>query len=75
MALPYVPLYTPQNLKVCTPEFCFQGFYKPEDGGFETQWSEWIFSVYQILPASLGPGVRSASNRNEYQMQENVSEE
>jgi hypothetical protein len=30
-----------------------------------------IFSVYLILPAELGPGVHSASNRNEYQKQKN----
>jgi hypothetical protein len=28
---------------------------------------EVIFSIYLILPAALGPGVHSASNRNEYQ--------
>jgi hypothetical protein len=26
-----------------------------------------FFSLYLILPAALGPGVYSASNRNEYQ--------
>jgi hypothetical protein len=41
--------------------------YKPKARGFETQWGEWIFSSYLILPATLGPGVYSASNRNEYQ--------
>jgi hypothetical protein len=35
-----------------------------------------IFSIYVNLPAALGPGVYSASNRNEYQKQkENVSGE
>jgi hypothetical protein len=29
------------------------------------------FSIYPILPAVLGPGVHSASNRNEYQEQKN----
>jgi hypothetical protein len=29
------------------------------------------FSISLILPAALGPGVHSASNRNEYQKQEN----
>jgi hypothetical protein len=29
------------------------------------------FSIYLILPAALGPGVYSASNRNEYQKQKN----
>jgi hypothetical protein len=27
----------------------------------------WIFSIDLILPAALGPGVDSASNRNEHQ--------
>jgi hypothetical protein len=30
-----------------------------------------FFSIYLILPAALGPGVHSASNRNEYQKQRN----
>jgi hypothetical protein len=34
-----------------------------------------LFSMYLILPATLGPGVHSASNRNEYQKQKNVSGE
>jgi hypothetical protein len=34
-----------------------------------------LFSIYLILPAELGPGVHSASNRNEYQKQKNVSVE
>jgi hypothetical protein len=33
------------------------------------------FSIYLILPAALGPRVYSASNRNEYQKQRNVSGE
>jgi hypothetical protein len=28
-----------------------------------------MFSIYLILPAVLGPGAHSASNRNEYQKQ------
>jgi hypothetical protein len=31
--------------------------------------------MYLILPAALGSGVYSTSNRNEYQKQKNVSEE
>jgi hypothetical protein len=31
----------------------------------------WIFSVYLILTAALGPGVYSVCNRNEYQKQKN----
>jgi hypothetical protein len=36
-----------------------------------------FLSIYLILPATLGPGVHSASNRNEYQKHKNnnVSEE
>jgi hypothetical protein len=49
--------------------------YKPEGRGFETQLDEWIFSIYLILPAALGPGVYYASNGNEYQKQKNVSGE
>jgi hypothetical protein len=30
-----------------------------------------FFSIYLILPAALGPGVYSASNRNKYQKQKN----
>jgi hypothetical protein len=30
-----------------------------------------FFSIYLILPAALGPGVYSASDRNEYQKQKN----
>jgi hypothetical protein len=40
-----------------------------EGHGFETLRGEWIFSIYLILPATLGPGVYSASNRSEYQKQ------
>jgi hypothetical protein len=39
--------------------------------GFETRWGEWFLWVYLILPATLGPGVHSASNRNEYQKHKN----
>jgi hypothetical protein len=43
--------------------------YKPEGRGFETRWGEWIFSLYLILAAALGPGLYLASNRNEHQKQ------
>jgi hypothetical protein len=36
---------------------------------FDTEYS--LFSSYLILPAALGPGVYSESNRNEYPKQEN----
>jgi hypothetical protein len=47
-------------------------FYKPEGRGFEVNE---VFSIYLILPAALGLGVHSASNRNGYQKQKNVSGE
>jgi hypothetical protein len=40
--------------------------YKPEGHGFQTRRGERIFLIYLIFPAALGPGVYSASNRNEY---------
>jgi hypothetical protein len=43
--------------------------YKLEGRGFDTQWVECL--IYLILPATLGPGVYSASNRNEYQKHKN----
>jgi hypothetical protein len=52
---------------VVVKELC----YKPEGRGFQTWWGELIFSIHLILPAALGPGVYSASNRNQYQKQEN----
>jgi hypothetical protein len=30
-----------------------------------------FFSIYLIFPAAMGPGVYSASNRNEYQKHKN----
>jgi hypothetical protein len=51
-------------------------YYKPEGRGFETRYGEWFLSIYLILPVALGPGVYSASNRNEYQKyKSNVSGE
>jgi hypothetical protein len=42
--------------------------YKPEGRGFSSdEVIEFFFSIYLILPAVLGSGVYSASNRNEYQ--------
>jgi len=40
--------------------------YKPEDSGFNSQWYHWNFSLTSFWP-HYGPGVDSASNRNEYQ--------
>jgi hypothetical protein len=33
--------------------------------------NEFFFSIYLTLPAALGSGVYSASNRNEYQKEKN----
>jgi hypothetical protein len=43
--------------------------YELEGPEFESRPGDWIFSVYLILPAVLGPRVYSASNRNVYQKQ------
>jgi hypothetical protein len=49
---------------------------KSEGRGLETRLGKLFFSTYIILPAALGPGVYSASNRNEHHKQENdISEE
>jgi hypothetical protein len=48
-------------------------FYKTGGSVLETRRGERIFSVYLILPAALGPGVYSASNRNECQKQKTIS--
>jgi hypothetical protein len=47
--------------------------YKQEGRGLETRQGELIlfFLIYVILSAPLGPDVYWASNRNEYQKQEN----
>jgi hypothetical protein len=46
-------------------------FYKPKVEGSRLDEANEFFSIYLILPAALGPGVHSASNRNEYQKQNN----
>jgi hypothetical protein len=43
--------------------------YKPEGRGFDIWWGE--FLNLPIIPAALGPGVYSTSNRNEYQKRKN----
>jgi hypothetical protein len=49
---------------------------KTENRGFETWKGLWIFSIYLILPAALGPGVHSVLNKHDYQKQiNNVSVE
>ena len=39
--------------------------YKSEGRGFDSQWCHWNFSLTFFWP-HYGPGVDSASNRNEY---------
>jgi hypothetical protein len=41
--------------------------YKPECGGFDSQWDHWNFSLNQSFWPHYSPGVKSTSNRNEYQ--------
>ena len=41
--------------------------YKPEDRGFDSRWWLWNFPLTQSFRPHYGPGVDSASNRNENQ--------
>jgi hypothetical protein len=41
--------------------------YKSEGRGFNSRWCHWNFSLTQFFRPYFGPGVDSASNRNEYQ--------
>jgi hypothetical protein len=41
--------------------------YKPEDRGLDSRWCHWIFLLTYSFRPHYGPGVDSASNRNEYQ--------
>jgi hypothetical protein len=41
--------------------------YKPEDRSFDIRWTQWNFSLTQSFWPHYGPGVDSASNRNENQ--------
>ena len=40
--------------------------YKSKGRGFDSRWCHWNFSLTSFRP-HYGPGVDSASNRNEYQ--------
>jgi hypothetical protein len=41
--------------------------YKSEGCTFDSQWCHWNFSLTKSFRSYYGPGVDSASNRNEYQ--------
>jgi len=41
--------------------------YKSEGRGFDSRWCHWNFSLTYFFRPHCGPGVDSASNRNEYQ--------
>jgi hypothetical protein len=41
--------------------------YKPEGRRFDSRWCHWNFSLTWSFRLHYGPGVDSASNRNEYQ--------
>jgi hypothetical protein len=45
--------------------------YKPVGRGFDSDEVIGFFPIYLILKATLGPGVYSDSNRNDYQKQKN----
>jgi hypothetical protein len=40
---------------------------KPEGSGFDSRWCHWNFSLTYSFRSHSGPGIDSASNRNEYQ--------
>ena len=42
--------------------------YIPVGRGFNSRWCHWNFLVTQSFRSHYGPGVDSASNRNEYQV-------
>ena len=42
--------------------------YKAGDRGFDSRWCHWDLSLTQSFRPHYGPGVDSASNRNEYQV-------
>ena len=42
--------------------------YKPAGRGVDSRWYHWNFSVTYSFRSRYGPGVDSASNRNEYQV-------
>ena len=41
--------------------------YKPEGLGVDSRWCHWNFPLKQSFRSHYGPGVDSASNRNEYE--------
>jgi len=41
--------------------------YKSESRGFDSRWCHWNSSLVQSFRPHYGPGVDSASNRNEYE--------
>jgi hypothetical protein len=41
--------------------------YKPEGRRFDSRFCHWNFSLTQSFQMDYGPGVDSASNKNEYQ--------
>jgi hypothetical protein len=41
--------------------------YKPEGCAIDSLWFHWNFSLTKSFRSHYGPGVDSASNRNEYQ--------
>jgi hypothetical protein len=42
-------------------------FYKPKGRGFDSRWGHWILQLIQSFHPHYGPGVDSASIRNEHQ--------
>jgi hypothetical protein len=60
LSAPILPTITADNRESTVNELVSMGARSDEVNGL-------FFPIYLILPAALGPGVYSTSNRNEYQ--------
>ena len=63
-----VKLFTELILKIRGGVVVKALHYKPAGRGFDFRWCHWNFSVTYSYRSHYGPGVDSASNRNEYQV-------
>jgi hypothetical protein len=61
-----VPWADGQAVWRCYPVLVEALCYDTQGRGFDSRRGEWIPSIFLMIPVTLGPGVVSASNRNEY---------
>ena len=60
--------YTHSQSLFCVTSCLIQALhYKPQGRGFNPRWCHWNFSLTSSFRPQNGPGVDSATNRNEYQ--------